>query len=82
VGRCEGVNDEWSIHPPSRSITHSNIETLLRSETASYASINSRTTSSVRTKGVGGNGTSNFDIDFNKSILQVHKCSPLYIIGD
>lgn len=30
----------------------------------------------------GGNGSVNFDIDFNESILQVHKRSPLYIIGD
>ena len=27
-------------------------------------------------------GSMNFDIDFNESILQVHKRSPLYIIGD
>ncbi len=33
----------------------------------------------------GGGGASewtNFDIDFNESILHVHKRSPLYIIGD
>ncbi|CAF2650008.1 unnamed protein product [Rotaria sp. Silwood2] len=28
------------------------------------------------------NGSTNFDIDFNESILQVHKRSPFYIIGD
>jgi len=70
--------------------THSNIDTLPRSETASYSSINSPTPSSVATSGAGvgngggggGSGSSNFDIDFNESILQVHKRSPLYIIGD
>ena len=61
---------------------HSNIDTLPRSETASYTSMNSPTTPSVTTGGAGGNGSANFDIDFNESILQVHKRSPLYIIGD
>jgi len=59
-----------------------NIDTLPRSDTASYTSMNSPTPSSVTTNGGGGNGTTNFDIDFNESILQVHKRSPLYIIGD
>lgn len=60
-----------------------NIDTLPRSDTASYTSINSPTTSSVTTNGGGGgSGATNFDIDFNESILQVHKRSPLYIIGD
>jgi hypothetical protein len=61
--------------------THSNVDTLPRSE-ASYTSMNSPTPSSVATSGTGGNGSANFDIDFNESILQVHKRSPLYIIGD
>ena len=59
-----------------------NLDTLPRSETASYTSMNSPTPSSVATNGGGGNGSTNFDIDFNESILQVHKRSPLYIIGD
>ena len=58
-----------------------NLDTLPRSETASYTSMNSPTPSSVTTNG-GGNGSTHFDIDFNESILQVHKRSPLYIIGD
>ncbi|CAF4049913.1 unnamed protein product, partial [Rotaria sordida] len=67
---------------------HSNIDTLPRSETASYTSMNSPTPSSIATSGGagvsggGGSGSTNFDIDFNESILQVHKRSPLYIIGD
>ncbi|CAF3991739.1 unnamed protein product [Adineta steineri] len=70
---------------------HSNLDTLPRSDTASYTSMNSPTPSTI-TAGAGGggggangggaNGSSNFDIDFNESILQVHKRSPLYIIGD
>jgi hypothetical protein len=47
--------------------------------------MNSPTPSSVTTNGGGGgggSGSTNFDIDFNESILQVHKRSPLYIIGD
>ena len=45
--------------------------------------MNSPTPPSVSTSGgAGGNGLANFDIDFNESILQVHKRSPLYIIGD
>jgi hypothetical protein len=56
-------------------------ETLPRSDTASYTSMNSPTTSSISTSGVGS-GSTHFDIDFNESILQVHKRSPLYIIGD
>ncbi len=60
-----------------------NVDTLPRSDTASYTSMNSPTPSSVTTNGGGGgSGTTNFDIDFNESILQVHKRSPLYIIGD
>ena len=43
--------------------------------------MNSPTTSSVTTSGAGS-GSTHFDIDFNESILQVHKRSPLYIIGD
>jgi hypothetical protein len=43
--------------------------------------MNSPTPSSATTSGVGS-GSANFDIDFNESILQVHKRSPLYIIGD
>jgi hypothetical protein len=64
--------------------THSNVDTLPRSETASYTSMNSPTPSSATTSGGGGggSGSANFDIDFNESILQVHKRSPLYIIGD
>ena len=58
------------------------VDTLPRSETASYTSMNSPTPSSVTTSGGGGSGSTNFDIDFNESILQVHKRSPLYIIGD
>lgn len=58
-----------------------NLDTLPRSETASYTSVNSPTTSSVAAN-ASGNGSSNFDIDFNEAILQVHKRSPLYIIGD
>ncbi|CAF1567546.1 unnamed protein product, partial [Rotaria sordida] len=51
--------------------------------------MNSPTPSSIATSGGagvsgggGGSGSTNFDIDFNESILQVHKRSPLYIIGD
>jgi hypothetical protein len=44
--------------------------------------MNSPTPSAVATSGTVGNGSTNFDIDFNESILQVHKRSPLYIIGD
>ena len=64
--------------------THSNMDTLPRSDTASYTSMNSPTPSATATNGGtgGANGLSNFDIDFNESILQVHKRSPLYIIGD
>jgi hypothetical protein len=50
--------------------THSNIDT------PSYTSINSLTPSSVTINGdVSGDvsGSSNFDIDFNEPILQVHK---------
>lgn len=61
--------------------TPSSADTLPRSDTASYTSMNSPTTSSVTTSGVGS-GSTHFDIDFNESILQVHKRSPLYIIGD
>jgi myotubularin-related protein 5/13 len=43
--------------------------------------MNSPTPSSITTNG-GGSGSTHFDIDFNESILQVHKRSPLYIIGD
>ena len=59
-----------------------NLDTLPRSETASYTSVNSPNLSSVATNGGGGNGSTHFDIDFNEAILQVHKRSPLYIIGD
>ena len=38
--------------------------------------MNSPTTATV------GNGSTHSDVDFNESILQVHKRSPLYIIGD
>ncbi|CAF1097370.1 unnamed protein product [Adineta ricciae] len=63
---------------------HSNMDTLPRSDTASYTSMNSPTPSATAANGgTGGtNGLSSFDIDFNESILQVHKRSPLYIIGD
>ncbi|CAF3911048.1 unnamed protein product [Rotaria sp. Silwood1] len=40
------------------------------------------TSSSITTSGGSGNGSTNFDIDFNESILQFHKRSPLYIIAD
>lgn len=43
--------------------------------------MNSPTPSSITTSGVGS-GSAHFDLDFNESILQVHKRSPLYIIGD
>jgi hypothetical protein len=62
--------------------THSNIDTLPRSETASYTSMNSPTPSSTATSGAGGSDSTNFHIDFNESVLQVHKRSPLYIISD
>ncbi|CAF2853259.1 unnamed protein product [Rotaria sp. Silwood2] len=62
--------------------THSNIDILPQSETASYTSMNSSTPSSVTTSRSDGSGSTNFHIDFNESILQVHKRSPLYIIGD
>jgi hypothetical protein len=29
-----------------------------------------------------GNGSTNFNTDFNESILQIHKRSSLYLIGD
>ncbi|CAF0791182.1 unnamed protein product [Rotaria sordida] len=58
-----------------------NFDTLPRSETASYTSMNS-TQSSVTKNGGGGSGSTNFDIDFNESNLQVHKRSPFYIIQD
>ena len=61
---------------------HATADTLPRSETASYTSMNSPTPSSIATSGGGASGSANFDIDFNESILQVHKRSPLYIIGD
>lgn len=44
--------------------------------------MNSPTASAAATSGGGGSGSAHFDIDFNESILQVHKRSPLYIIGD
>ena len=70
-----------TTHDKIFSYFSANLDTLPRSETASYTSVNSPTTSSVPVNG-GGNGSSNFDIDFNEAILQVHKRSPLYIIGD
>jgi hypothetical protein len=47
---------------------HSNIDTLPRSETASYTSMNSLTPSSMTASAGGGSGSTNFDIDLNESI--------------
>jgi hypothetical protein len=44
--------------------------------------MNSPTPSSITPNSDGGNGSTNFDTDFNELILQVYKCSPLYIIED
>ncbi|CAF4228661.1 unnamed protein product [Rotaria sp. Silwood2] len=60
-----------------------NLDTLPSNETASYTSMISPTASSATTnEGDDESGWTNFDIDFNESILQVHKRSPLYIVGD
>ncbi|CAF2513219.1 unnamed protein product [Rotaria sp. Silwood2] len=62
---------------------NSNLDTLPSNETASYTSMISPTASSATTnEGDDESGWTNFDIDFNESILQVHKRSPLYIVGD
>ncbi|CAF1306921.1 unnamed protein product, partial [Didymodactylos carnosus] len=53
--------------------SHSTTDTLSISETTSHqGSVNSPS----------GVNNSTLDMDFNESILQVHKRSPLYIIGD
>jgi hypothetical protein len=82
VPRLTTITLQFSF--PASVNTHANMDTLPRSDTASYTSMNSPTPSSAATSGGagGGSGASNFDIDFNESILQVHKRSPLYIIGD
>lgn len=56
------------------------LDTLPRSDTASYTSMNSPIPSSVTINGDDENGSIKFHINFNELILQIHKRSLPYII--